>query len=473
MDKIKYILLAVMVVTLSGCNDFLDLSPISQANENSFYKSEKDFSTAMNSVYNTLYTIYGPQSLPSYFGECASDNAWCNETAGDYTAKYALTKHQNLTSANAIVLEFWNTYYESIFKINNVIAKLGGADFITKNQCEGECRFLRALYYFDMVRAWGDVPLILTPVTVSESYGVARSAQADVYRAIVEDLKFASSNLPGKEAKRFDGAPSSDAANVLLGKVYLTMGDKSAAAEVLKREYGKFQLEGSYTDLWNLKNKNGKESIFEVQYKGGSQTSPYSRYWALFTPLDNRSVTAWGMGVNQVTEDLFNAYEVGDVRRDASVQDGYVNAAGEKIPDRFFIKWKDKDANLDGLTEMADNNFMILRYADVLLMLTEATGDAKYMNEVRKRVGLPGFGEAGYPSKYASLDAALQHEEQVEFAGEFHRMFDLIRHGSAVNVINNCTKEHGTVTEGTLLLPVPQYVIDQNPSVITQNEAYK
>lgn len=474
MKKINYIIVSGLIVLLSGCSDFLELSPKSKANENAFYKTESDFVTAMNSVYATLYTIYGPQSLPSYFGECASDNAWCNETAGDYTDKYQLTKHQNLTAANAIVLEFWNDYYESMFKINNVISKLQSAgEFAKKVQIEGECRFLRALYYFDMVRAWGDVPLILTPVTVSESYAVPRSPASVVYEAIITDLKFAASNLPAKSSERFKGAATSDAANVLLGKVYLTMGNKTAAAQVLQQEYGKFKLETDYANLWSLKNKNGVESIFEVQYLGG-KANPYSKYWAIFTPLDNRIVTKWGMGGNQVTDDLYNAYEAQDPRRDASIQAGYKDASGTTIPAKFFIKWRDTAAEINGLTEAADNNFIILRYADVLLMLTEATGDAKYMNEVRTRAGLPAYGQAGYPAKYTTLAAALQHEEQVEFAGEFHRMFDLLRHGTAMEVINNCTKEHGTITNANqLVLPIPQYVVDQNPTVIVQNEAYK
>jgi hypothetical protein len=107
-------------------------------------------------------------------------------------------------------------------------------------------------------------------------------------------------------------------------------------------------------------------------------------------------------------------------------------------------------------------------------MLTEATGEAKYMNEVRTRAGLPGYGDPNYPTAYNTLEAALQHEEQVEFGGEFHRMFDLLRHGTAMTVINQCSKEHGKITNANqFLLPIPQYVVDQNPTVIRQNDAYK
>ncbi len=472
MKKIQYIILSVFAILISGCDSFLDLSPISSANENAFYHSEKDFETAMNSVYATLYTIYGPQSLPSYFGELSSDNVYCNETAGDYTAKIALSTHQNIVASNSIVEEFWNTYYESIFKINNVISKLQSADFPTKNKIEGECRFLRAMLYFDMVRAWGDVPLVLTPISVDEAYAKGRTPSSDVYAAIVEDLKYASENLPAKSNERFVGAATNDAANTLLGKVYLTAGDKTNATTALMKEYGKFTLQSNYSKLWDLSNKNCSESIFEVQYKGGTN-NPYSKYWALFTPLDNRCITAWGMGVNQVSEDLWNAFENSDPRRDASIQNGYTNSSGDHIETKFCIKWRDDKAVLNGLTEAADNNFIILRYADVLLMLTEATGDVKYMNEVRARAGLPGYGTSNYPSStYPTIASALLHERQVEFGCEFHRWFDLKRFGTAIAVMKASSK-NVTMTEDQLYLPIPQGIIDQNPNIIKQNATYK
>jgi starch-binding outer membrane protein, SusD/RagB family len=105
-------------------------------------------------------------------------------------------------------------------------------------------------------------------------------------------------------------------------------------------------------------------------------------------------------------------------------------------------------------------------------MLTEATGDAKYMNEVRARAGLPLYGAAGYPTKYNTVDLACEHERQVELALEFHRWFDLIRTGRAISVIKNCSKNI-TMTASQIVLPIPLEVITQNPNVITQNDAYK
>lgn len=469
MKKIKYFL-AVLSLSLIGCGDsFLDRAPISNMNDLDFYKNEKDFQTALWSGYNRLYTLYGPESLPSFFGELMSDNAYNDNTAGtvqDYEAFENHTMNEN----NVLVLGYWNNYYNSIFILNNIIYKSSGAEFASKNALIAEARFLRAMFYFDMVRAWGDIPLVTEPLSISDAYKAGRASEANVYNQIVADLNFAAENLPVKASKRFAGAACQEAANTLLGKVYLTMGDKTKAAEALLKVYGKYSLV-PYADLWNKTKKNGAESIFEIQYKGG-KANPYSLYWAMFTPLDNRIVTAWGGGMNQVSSDLWNAYEIGDPRRDISIQNGYTTTGGATINVKFTIKWKDATAELDGLREAADNNFMVLRYADVLLMLTEATGEVKYLNEVRTRAGLPLYGQIGYPAQYNTVALACEHERQVEFAMEFHRWFDLKRTGRAIAVIKNSSKNI-TLNPNQLVLPIPLEVITQNPAVITQNEAYK
>lgn len=471
MRNFKYILASVaLALSTTGCNSFLELNPISNANENGFYKTADDMETALVSAYATLYDIWGPEGLPSFYGELLSDNVYNDNTAGTVADYEAFDTHIGMTSANTLVEGYWETYYKSIFIINQLISKgtpLGeeAAQYIA------EAKFLRAMYYFDMVRAWGDVPLITSPVSVSESYGVARTPASEVYEQIISDLKEAASVLPSKSNERFTGAANSDAANTLLGKVYLTLGDKSTAKTYLDKVYGKFQLESDYADLWNLNNKNGKESIFEIQYATTTSSSqPYSKYWSMFTPLDNRIVTAWGAGENQVSDDLWNAYEANDPRRDLSIADGYETSSGEHVATRYCIKWKDTEASVNSLRELARNNFIVLRYADVLLMLSEATGDAKYLNEVRDRVGLPKYGTAGYPSQYNTVAAAVQHERQVELGMEFHRWFDLQRLGTASEVIKNSSKH---VSNPIFTLPIPQKVIDQNPSVITQNAAYK
>lgn len=455
---------------LFGCtSDFLDKTPISNANEENFYKSQEDIETALWSAYNSLYLLYGPESLPSFYGELMSDNAYSDNASGRVQDYESFELH-TMKIDNELVFNFWNNYYKSIYIVNNIIASAEKLDFSNRDALIGEAKFLRSLYYFDMVRAWGDVPLVTTPISIAQAYAQARTPKNQVYEQIIKDLDFAASKLPIKTSQRFIGAASQEAANTLLGKVYLTLGDKAKAAEVLLKVYGKFSLV-PYADLWDLTKKNGPSSIFEVQYKGGI-SNPYSLYWAMFTPVDNRVVTAWGGGFNQVSDDLWNAYETNDPRRDISIQNGYKTSNGSTVDVKFTVKWKDAKAPVNGLREASDNNFIIFRYADVLLMLAEATSDPKYLNEVRARVGLPAYGTAGYPTQYNTVALAVEHEAQVEFACEFHRWFDLIRTGRAITVIKNSSKNI-TLTEAQLLLPIPFLVINQNPGVITQNEAYR
>lgn len=469
MNKINYIIVTFSILILAGCDSFLDRSPISNANENIFYQTEEDFIVAVDAAYNSLYTLYGPESLPSFFGELMSDNAYSDNNVGNVKDYEAFDTHIGMDPSNSLVLSFWNDYYKSIFIINNILSKSSNVDFDSKMPLQAEVRFLRALYYFDMVRAWGDIPLVLTPLPVSEALKQPRTRQKEVYEAIIDDLKFAAGNLPDKARERFVGAANADAANTLLGKVYLTTGNKSDAEKTLKQVYKKFSLV-PYADLWDTSKKNGAESIFEIQYKGG-KANPYSSYWAMFSPLENKVLTAWGAGLNQASEDLWNSYEPEDIRRDLSIQNGYISSTDEFINVKYCIKWRDLDAELNNRREASDNNFIILRYADVLLMLTEATGDPAYLNEVRDRAGLPHYGDARYPSQYNTIALACEHERQVEFALEFHRWFDLIRTGRAISVLKNSLK-NVTITEKQLLLPIPLEVVSQNPTIIVQNEAY-
>jgi len=268
MNRINYIIAVGCMLILVGCDSFLDRSPISNANENIFYKSEDDFLVATDAAYNSLYTLYGPESLPSFFGELMSDNAYSDNNIGNVKDYEAFDTHVGMDPSNSLVLGFWNSYYEAIYIINNILSKSNSVDFDLKLSLQAEVRFLRALYYFDMVRAWGDVPLVVKPLSVAEALQQPRTPQEQVYEAIIEDLQFAAKNLPDKKNERFVGAANEDAANTLLGKVYLTIGDKGKAEESLLKVYGKFSLV-PYGDLWDTAKKNGVESIFEIQYMGG------------------------------------------------------------------------------------------------------------------------------------------------------------------------------------------------------------
>jgi hypothetical protein len=480
--KLHTIIALLFLVTAgSSCSkSFLDLAPLSNANANNFYQTRSDFDLAVNNAYSTLYTMYGPLGLASYCGELLSDNATLYQVAGSGTItagdKWAFRDY-TVNPANNIVSQLWSDCYIAMYNINIVLAKIQPAslDASYKTQVIGEMRFLRALYYFDMVRAWGDVPLVTRPISSEEAFVNKRTPQAEVYTQIIADLQFAAANLPAPDKVPQPGRASNGAANTLLGKVYLTQGNKPAAAQVLQQVYSAYNVSvydllPDYGSLWGatLAQKNTKESIFEVQYKGAAN-SPSSIYWPAFAPFENFSITRYGGGMNQVTDDLYNEYEVGDKRRDTSFDLGYFKN-GNWIDIKFQTKWKDINAPIVNAAEAANNNFMILRYADVLLMLTEATDDPQYMNKIRARANLPLYGTAGYPStKYATLALALEHERRMEFAMEFHRWFDLKRTGRAVTVLKAKGKQ---VEEYKMLLPIPQSARDQNIS-LSQNDKYQ
>lgn len=465
-------MLACLMLAGSACKkSFLELTPVSNSNANNFYKTKEDFELAVSAAYATLYTFYAPNSGVSYFAEQMSDNATLYNVAGIQADRWAF-KDYNLRPSNSEVYRFWQESYKSIFSVNIVLDKIEGAELEAsyKDRVKAEMKFLRGLYYFNMVQMWGEIPLVTKPVTASESYSILRSPESAVYDLIVDDLKFAIENLPlPAEVTATPGKATKYAAETLLGKVYLTTGNKAEAATVLSEIYGKYALVPDYASLWGANIKNTSESIFEIQYKGGNASQPYSNYWTEFAPTENFVLTLFGGGMNQVTEDLYNEFETNDVRRGLSIAEGYTNKTGTFIPIKFPNKWVDKTAPAPGGRELSNNNFIVLRYADVLLMLSEATGDAKYLNEVRARAGMPAFGSAEYPGAlYPTLDLAIEHERRVELALEFHRFFDLKRTGRALEVVKE-TKPIKSAEQ--LVLPIPQYVIQQNPS-ITQNEAY-
>lgn len=470
MKRLKHIacLLALSVLAASCGNDFLNLTPYANANEEDFYRTQDEIETAMVSAYSTLHTIYGATGVMYYFGALSSDDAYTDDIGTGAFEEFEVAQPK---VNNAEVYNAWKAFYVGISRINKVIASAEALDFDAKESRIAEMKFLRALYYFNMTQIWGGVPLVTRVISITDAYAMGRASEAEMYAQIIEDLQYAIQNLPAKGSERAVGVATKGAAYALLGKVYLTKGDKTNAASTLQNIYnGAYSLVGDYADLWDMNKKNGSESIFEVQYKGGTSNAP-SFYWAMYSPANNvGAVTLQGGGHNQVSDDLWNDYETGDPRRDISIQDGWYNLTGDFAPTRFPIKWVDPTTEYDGKREAGNNNFFVLRYADVLLMLAEATDDAKYLNEVRARVGLPGWGESGYPtSKYPTLALAIEHERRIELAMELQRMFDIKRTGRAVELLKASAKNNtglmNNLTTNNLSWPIPETVVDQNPDL--------
>jgi starch-binding outer membrane protein, SusD/RagB family len=477
-----YIFVLFTLLLTSCSEEFLDLKPISTATSDNFYKTPDDFRNAVAGGYAGLQAA-GLAGNSYIFGEIASDNTVA-VASGSVTDQDEFDRFY-IKTTNPYISGRWNDAYSVIARYNTILDKIGGVtmDEALKNRYIGESKFLRAVVYFTLVNTFGDVPLILKPVsTPDEGYQFTRNPKAEVFTQIEKDLTEAEAILPVSYASADLGRATKGAAKAYLGKVYLTQKKFPQAAAKLKEviDLGVYTLLPSYADVFKVSNKNNKESVFDVQYKSGGAGE--GNGWPnSFAPQNsgNAVIAFGGDGNNQPTADIIAAYEAGDLRKDVSVASSYVNAAGQVIPDKFIKKYFDVPVakNDNG------NNIPLIRYADVLLMYAEslnevgyqAAGDAlTYLNLIRTRAGLAKKTAADIPDQQA-FRLAMEQERRVELAFEGHRWFDLVRTDRAITVLNSKKDQIRlvtTLTANNMVFPIPQSQIDINKEKIKQNPGY-
>lgn len=486
--KLKYNLIAIALLgfSFSSCSDFLEQNPQTDLSENDFYKTADDILSAVNGAYSSLQEgdIYGNWYV---FGEIPSDNTR-NQLSGSVTTQNEFDQFY-IDTQNSMIANFWKAAYKVINRTNTILGRIDGIEINTElaNRYKLECKFIRALMYFNLVRVYGDVPLVLKEISISESYDILREPKENVYNQIIADLKEAQ-DLPVSYSTAEDGRATQGAAKVLLANVYMTL-HKYAEAETILAEIinsgrysllentpGSLNIDG-YKNVFSPVNHNSKEGIFEIQFlKGGYGEG--SNYANNFAPENSGTnvVAVGGTGGNNIPEmDIYNAYEEGDLRRDFSMSLGYYDNRknNEWVESRYVCKFMDVPYQNND----ASNNYPVIRYADVILMYAEAlnqngkTAEAcKYLNMTRRR----GFGyqtTETSPVDLQTTDKAqfalmVEQERRVELAFENHRWFDLIRTGRAVEVMRS---KGFSLNETNLICPIPQKQIDVNPK-LTQND---
>lgn len=473
---------ALVVFLLSSCGKgFVDLTPVSSITTINFYQTEEDFRNAINGAYNALRTG-GTYGVDSYiFGEIRSDNSTA-VASGSVTDQDEFDRFY-IRTTNPFINNRWSNSYTAIARCNAILGRIDPVAMNSglKDRIIGEAKFLRALFYFNLVRTFGDVPLVLKEITnADEGYEYGRNPKADVYAQIEKDLTEAAEALPPSYTGGDVGRATEGAARAILGRVLLTQKKFGPAATQLKAviDLDRYDLVPVYADFFKVSNKNNIEAIFDVQYRSGGvgQGNPWPNS---FAPQNSgNAVIQFGGGGNNVpTDDLIDEYEPGDERKDATVATSYVNANGATIPGNFVKKYHDVPA----INNDNGNNIPVIRYADVLLMYAEclneagyvANGDAfTYLNEVRDRAGLDDLTAAEVPDQ-AAFRLAMEHERRVEFAFENLRWYDLVRTDRAITVINGKSAQINLVnpvTPQNLVFPIPQSQIDINKEKITQNE---
>lgn len=448
------ILSLFLLVSLISCSDFLNKTDPTSLVEDEFYKTEDQMAQAVNGVYSQLQGIIHDQWQ---YNEFITDNTTLHfnvENRGQGPALEAI-EYWQINPSTSNITNLYNSIYQALININTSLHKLEESNFNEKvsHQFEGELKFLRAYYYFHLVQYFGDVIIMTEPLDApEEAWTYSRQPTDEVYSLIESDLETAVSGVP-EPGEAVTGRVTKGAALSLLGKVYLTRKEYGKAIRTLEqvRSLG-YSLLSSYADVFDPQNKNHAESIFDVQFQGGNDLGEHSSFIYTFAPRESEGAVINfpgqnGGGWNIPSLDIINSYEEGDLRKEVSLNEGYTNNEGSWVSVPYITKYHHPHE----IRERTDDNWPVLRYADVLLMLAEAineesgpTGEAhNYLNQVRERAGIE-------PVNGLSQEAfrkAVLHERRIELAFENHRWFDLKR-TKTPEELAEFLNDHGEVEKG-------------------------
>lgn len=499
-------ILCICFVSLSGCESYLEKSPTDKIITGNFFTTgtAEEVESAINSVYQPLQRSYMYNLRMWTLDIIAGEGRVGNEAGGNGIETVQLSNFI-ANSDNNGAKELWRGPWAGINRANWVIDNI---DLSKKNisddkisQYKGEAHFLRALYYFNMVRLFGNVPLILHQQTANDNLKVSRTDKNEVYQVIIQDLQNASDYLPQRYTGEDIGRATSGAALGLLAKVYLTLKQYNDVIDVIERLMATnvYSLNENYKDNFDDTKENGPESLFEVQYEKGSPYAPFdvlgqgawhNEYLAPLAPVNIGG--PWGnFGWFHVYSEFAESFEPNDKRKIVSIfsegddyqgwiYDPAVSTTGYNVKKFMCTNY--------GTTNPMDSplNFPVLRYSDVLLMYAEALNEVGRTAEACAVATAPNVGgplnrvrvRAGLPSvlgQQAEVREIIRHERRMELAFEGgHRWFDLIRYDEgeyAKNFFHSIGKTNFTLPKH-LLLPVPIDDIDANPNLLPQNSGY-
>jgi starch-binding outer membrane protein, SusD/RagB family len=467
MKRLKKLLLVLpaFLLLVSCGDDFTILAPQSERNVENFYRTDTDFRIAINGAYAGLASndAYGRNYMLLH--EMRSDNTTNGGGAtGLAESLERITKFEELTSAGELE-RTWAGAYRIIARTNTILGRIDNVDFddpALGERVRGEALFIRSLVYYNLAVTFGNIPLQLEEVTNTNIEINQVDANA-VYSQIASDLAAAEGFLPASYDGVDIGRATSGAAATLLGLVELTAGNNGQAEQALRRvvDSEQYDLVANYADIWGPSNENNIESIFEIQYKSDSEGAG-SGFTEYYSPDLSESGGVGGGNVPQgLTDDVLTIFD-GDDDRGL----GGTYGLTEEEADEYLSKY---DATQPNPFD-SDANFMVFRYADVLLMLAEAIGESPeaydLIDEVRERAGLitPSATLAG------SFEEILLLERRREFVGENKRWPDLLRFGVAPQVMADFLSDEGfTPSDIRLLYPIPQRELDAAPGQLTQN----
>jgi len=481
MKNILTIAFLVTLIAAVSCSKELDKKP-HQIYYDNFYQTEEDAISAVNAAYDVLGYVNQYSSYLWLIQDIASDD--CNARATLNDPNLHEFNSYNINATNNYLARIWQGSYLGISRANVVLQKVPGIamDTAMKERILGEARFLRAFNYFNLVRLFGEVPLVTEPVTPdltdSEIYP-PRAPVSAVYKQIIEDLSLASERLPVKYISTNDkGRATRGAAQGILSKVYLTTGDWEKAYQTAFQVIGSdtYSLWADYADNFKEANKNGKESVFEVQFykKVNSENSQMVISGLPSIP----GLFSSGVEIMLPTKDLLDSFEEGDHRVEATFFSEYWSYTFEP----HIWKYWDQVAYKPAATSASGADFMVMRYSEILLIYAEALSEANggptdeayaAINEVRARARngnsdvLPDISGLGKDE----FKAAVLNERRHEFVNEGQRWFDLVRTGTLIESVKRAKGDAANPTEINNIFPIPQRERDINKN-LSQNNGY-
>jgi AraC-like DNA-binding protein len=470
----KIIAVFFILFGIMSCeDDFLSPVPSSVITEAGFYATEAQVQSAVVNMYDGIQGINDTRSdsnhaiqIEYYVTEMRSDNTRSKSGEGDAGEFDLFT----LRSTNGFVADYYRSFYNVIFRANTVLENLEAVSDAKKAKIEAEAKFVRAYSYFNMVRLFGEIPLIDKVIAPSDKETqFMRVATDKIYELIVSDFDFAVKNLENGTKR----TASKAAAQGLLAKVYLTQGEYTKAQllveEVMELNY---VIEPNFNDVFY--DETNKEVIFSIGFETSSALDSQN-FSAEFLNGVGRTV-----GVNYVTADAVAALEVlGGDRTIVSYRNDRIQTTQNQVA-KFLPDGRDGGANgktfIGSDPRLAGNDWIVLRYSDILLMHVEAilgTSDETSVSaaiasfqQIRNRAGL------ATPVTNITKQELLD-ERRVELAFENHRLFDLIRFGKAQEVLSTFSAATGGSFSSTdLLLPIPQYEINLSNGLLSQNAGY-
>lgn len=478
--------LATMLLVPLGCKkSFLDVAPQGQQPSEQFWQSEADATKAVNAMYANLREWQQVAFAPIAVESVPSDDAEKGSSPSDATFFNSFDNF-TVTSTEGQLAGFWAGQYQEINFANQVLDNVPNInmDANLKARYLAEAKFVRAYAYFRLVRAFGGVPLRLHLPKDASEYNIPRNTKEEVYAAIETDLTDAAAVLPPSYGAADVGRATKGAALALHAKVAMYQQKWQEVYDLTKQVMGLgiYSLFPNYEQLFRIANENNSESVFEIQakYVPGNCDASNSQYSQV---QGVRGSTGGGWGFNVPTQDLVNAYEPGDPRKDATIIfRGETTPEGDVIPATGDNPMYNQKSYVPFSTYVACNegseqNIRVIRYADVLLMNAEAANELgntaealQSLNMVRARAR--GGNAAVLPDVTTTnkdeLRNAIWHERRVEFAMEFDRFFDLVRQGRAAQVLG----PKGFVAGKNEVWPIPQTEIDLSAGVLTQNPGY-